>query len=411
MSAKRRLFSGLVLIMGLLSVSLGGCGNRSRPLESVSLAFGCPEPLQEAYGPLVDAFNETYPDVTVEFLDQGEYLNSGDLFLNSQYSLNELTSNGGVLALDPYVTAAKDFDRDDFYPGLLEAFTRQGKLWAVPASADPIMIFYNRALFDEAGVSYPTSAWTDADFLEAAQATTDVDAQTFGYVSTPHLPDASIFVYQQGGRLVDDLQDPTRVTFDEPATIEAVTWYADLVNRHDVAPTPRQRRVMFPGQQGVYQGILEERAAMWMGYFSERGGRYWPIEWFDHWGMVPLPRHGQSLASFADTQAFFISADAEDPDAVWVLIDFLSEQSTAAGVPARRSVVESDQYAAQVGDEIAVMARAAMDSAVVLPADVQGLEAVFDAFDDAVAAILRGDASPAEALSEAQQAAEAALGP
>jgi multiple sugar transport system substrate-binding protein len=51
-------------------------------------------------------------------------------------------------------------DLEDFFPGPLEQFEWNGSLWAIPSTAAPEIVFYNKAMFDAAGLDYPTSDWT-----------------------------------------------------------------------------------------------------------------------------------------------------------------------------------------------------------------------------------------------------------
>ena len=47
-------------------------------------------------------------------------------------------------------------------------------------------------------------------------------------------------MYQNGGKIIDDLQNPTKVIYDDPQTIEALQWYDELFILHDAAPTGEQ---------------------------------------------------------------------------------------------------------------------------------------------------------------------------
>ena len=96
--------------------------------------------------------------------------------------------------------------------------------------------------------------------LDAALAVNDPDNDTFGYLSMPQALDPLPFVLQHGGNILDDLQEPTRTTYDDPLTIDAVEWYADLVFEHNVIPTPEQMRAAFPGDDGVYRGVVRGEA-------------------------------------------------------------------------------------------------------------------------------------------------------
>ena len=72
-----------------------------------------------------------------------------------------------------------DADVDDFYPGPLEQFRWQDELWGLPDTAAPELVFYNKAMFDEAGLACPTGIWTFEGMRQAAiQLTPDANGAT-----------------------------------------------------------------------------------------------------------------------------------------------------------------------------------------------------------------------------------------
>jgi multiple sugar transport system substrate-binding protein len=228
------------------------------------------------------------------------------------------------------------------------------------------VMYYNRDLFDQYNVPYPQIGWTWDDFLERAVALRDPDAFVFGY--GPRLPpgDAVLFIYQHGGRIFDDPENPTRTTFDDPLTIEALEWYARLVHDYDAAPSLNQAAHAYgDGSYAIYEGIRTGKVGMWTGALSERGGLGWPFKWKMAWGMVPLPSDAQSWTEVV-VEGYAISSGTEHYDACWEWIAWLSEQVPYRFMPARRSLAESSAYEDQVGAEVAAVARALMEHAYIL---------------------------------------------
>ena len=74
---------------------------------------------------------------------------------------------GAFLDLTPLIAESK-LDLTDFYAGPLAQFQWQEQTWGLPDTAAPDLLFYNKALFDAAGVAYPTDAWTFEDMRQAA---------------------------------------------------------------------------------------------------------------------------------------------------------------------------------------------------------------------------------------------------
>jgi multiple sugar transport system substrate-binding protein len=409
--------SGLTYaVICLLVVPLSGCGGGAIPTpEPVTIVFAHPDLDTEYYEALVQEFSESYPYITVELVSSGT--GDADVFVDSQFAPSELREQDNVLSLDPFIEQDASFDLSDFYPGTVGLFTSEGEVWAIPAGVDVVVMFYNQDLFDQYGVPYPEVGWTWDDFLNRALALRDPDASVFGYAPTDRIVDSLSFIYQHGGRIFDDLQNPTRTTFDDPLTIEALEWYASLIHEHNVAPTQKQLYDEDLGGAGsVVIGVYMNKVGLWTGWFSERGGGRrasdtWPGEWKMRWGAVPLPRDAQS-ATLTSVEGYFISSQAQHPDACWQWISFLSEQMSSDVqhprrlMPARKSLAESTAYEQQVGSDVAAVARVSMESAMVPSPRLVELGGVWGIFWRALDAITNGRSTPEEAMISAQQEAE-----
>lgn len=405
-------------IVSLLSFALTGCCESvavPTPVP-VTITFAFPSFDTTAYRPLVEEFNTTYPHITIELFplrrsNDGLDMTTIDVLVGNQYDAIEFRERGDILDLSPILANDLSFDSTDFHPGVLETFTGAGRIWAIPSGVDPLVMYYNKELFDGVDAPYPQRGWTWDGFLEAALAVNDPYNDTFGYFSMPQASDPLPFVFQHGGNIVDDLQEPTHTTYDDPLTVEAVEWYADLVLRHNVIPTPEQMRTAFPGEDGVFHAVSQGEAGMWVGTLSERGGMTWRRRpWPTEWGVVSLPRDVQSL-TLIDAEGFFISSHTQDREACWRWVKFLSERPSYRLVPARRSVLASDAYEQEVGTEVAVAARDSLANAVMISPRLAGFgEVIEETFFPAIEDVLARKATPEEALTSAQRQAENLIG-
>jgi len=392
----------LVAVLTCLAALLG-CG-KTAPTptpDPVTISFAHPVKDGEFYGDALSAFSDEYPHITVQLqpTSLGEFENiaqatKADTFVvYPQTQLAELLENGTLLDLAPLIEQDDTFDLSDLYPSALEQCTIDGRRWAIPAGIDVVVLFYNQGLFDRSHVPHPEIGWTWAEFLHTAQALRSLDDEVYAYLADPFL--AVLAVYQHGGQIVDDLRHPTRTTFDDPLTIEAVQWYADLVQVHDVAPPPST--LLSP-----VEGWVDEKVAMMAMSFDQRDETErvgWSGEWPAQWGMVPLPGDARS-ATMALVEGYAISAQAAHPEACWQWIAFLSEQVAPASVPARRSIVESGAYREQVGAQTADVVQAILEDAQLVYLRDRELLQVFVG---AVAQVLEGEATAAEAMQWAQE--------
>ena len=274
----------------LCAVLLSACAGATPTPEPATITFAGTSSDSAVFDAWVEEFHDSHPYIAVE-LKTGEP-EDADVFRTSHFALAELLEQEDVLNLGPFVEQDPSADPSDFYPGTVGLFTVRGQVWALPAGVDVMVVFYNRDLFDRYGVPYPQMGWTWDDFLATAMAIRDPGDAVFGYAPVDPIMDALSFIYGRGGRIFDDLADPTRTTYDDPATIEALEWHTALIQPHNVAPTREQeRQASFGGtaRAGVYRG----KVAMWLGWLSDRGGSTspggdWPGEWEMRWGVVPM---------------------------------------------------------------------------------------------------------------------------
>ena len=134
---------------------------------------------QPAVTQLVEAFEAANPDIKVEIIDvpSADYttklsvmLNGGSdvdaFYIKDADTMIGLAQKGQLADLTPYIEA-DGIDLADFN-GLAENFNVDGKQYAMPARTDYYIMYYNKDVFDAAGVAYPSNDWTWADFEEIA---------------------------------------------------------------------------------------------------------------------------------------------------------------------------------------------------------------------------------------------------
>ena len=121
-------------------------------------------------------------------------------------------------------------ERRTLEPKSLDALRYDDALLALPVSQGTLTMLYNKHLFDEAGVAYPTDDWDTDDFLRiAAELSTD-DVKG---IALPLKWSYWFIPFQTGfgGRPFDEDGNPS---LDSPGTEQAAEWFLDLERVHDV---------------------------------------------------------------------------------------------------------------------------------------------------------------------------------
>ena len=148
-----------------------------------------------------------------------------------------------------------------------------GRIYGYGTNASADAMWFNKTLFEKAGVPFPTGVKTWQEFVPLAQKLTirdeDGKAQQFGLLfdwSGSWLQ----FVDQWGGRLYSE--DGTRCTLDSPESVGALSFMHDLIYKYKVTPSPVEEAAMAT-QGGWGSGTITlfgaGKGAMAL------GGRWW----------------------------------------------------------------------------------------------------------------------------------------
>lgn len=187
-------------------------------------------------GPYSDPNAEQFRDfeVLMEWLGELE----ADLVTLWPDEIRALGEMGVLLPLDRFggVDGA-DFEKE-FYAPVLEPFRANGALYALPADAFPLMLFYDADYFAQMGVAPPDETWDWDTLVENALKLTQREED--GTVSRWGLTTHQNFfpwwaLWQNEAEMADALTLQCRL--QEPAAIEALAFFHGLMHSHGVSPT------------------------------------------------------------------------------------------------------------------------------------------------------------------------------
>jgi multiple sugar transport system substrate-binding protein len=242
---KRRDVLAIVAIVGLLGAACtggddggGSTGATVSPAGSVTLTFwhGYTDAEADSLNALLGEWNTANPDIQIEplFVNNDKALQKLTVALQGgeppdityQYgsSLPQLAEAPGLVDLTAW-TQQSDVDWEDFVQGARDAATFEGAVLGVPALIDNLAVVYNKTLFDEAGLGYPSDQWTWDDFRAAAKALTDPAQKRFGFSYPMDASEDSVWHYdpllwQNGGSILTE--DGTQAAFNSPEGVEAL---------------------------------------------------------------------------------------------------------------------------------------------------------------------------------------------
>lgn len=348
-----------LIIFSLFSL-VAACQSRGNGRHVSFMVFGDPAERQ-AYLDLVAAFHETHPEIEVEVThipSASDYRTRlatefaagtpPDVTLMNYRRYASFAANGLLEPVGPYLAKSSLIQPEDFYPITIESFTWQGEIMCIPQNISSLVVYYNRDMFDAAGVPYPAADWTWDVFVQTAKALTqdyDGDGQMdqYGLGIDPSLFRLAPFIWQNDGPIVDDLDNPVHLTLSRFPSLEALQWFVDLRQVHGVVPTRVEETAMDSEAR-----FVAGSTAMFLN--SRRGTpTYREIDSFI-WDVAPLPR-GKSEVGILHSDAYCLSATTADKEAAWTFIEYANSvegQTTIAGsgrtVPSLIAVAESDAF-------------------------------------------------------------------
>ena len=132
---------------------------------------------------------------------------------------------GCIQDLTPYIEET-GLDLSDLNENVMKIYTYQDHVYAIPKDVDGVAIYYNKALFDAAGVAYPDSSWDIDQFCETARALTKDGV--VGYTNSTSDRIWTDFILSNGGKLYNE--DGTVATVNGEASVEIVQKLLDLMN-------------------------------------------------------------------------------------------------------------------------------------------------------------------------------------
>lgn len=275
---------------------------------------------------IVDAFEEENPDITVEvqtapYSDYFTQLQT-DLAAGTQADVFDVDAGSFPnIAANGVLAPLEDFDASAYRESVLDIYNVDGVQYGLPTSFSDVVLFYNKELFDAAGVDYPTSDWTWADEKAAAEKLTDAASGAWGDYQPISYYEYYKAVDQAGGSFLNE--DGTEAAFDSEAGLAAAEWLAGksgtvMPTAADGAGTPDFDTNLFKdGKLAMWH------TGIWM--ISLVGDL--PFEW----DIAVEPGDAQQ-ASATFSNAVVVSESSEHKEAAQKWAEFLTSSKTMVDV-------------------------------------------------------------------------------
>jgi len=326
---KKLAATAALAVAALATVGMSGCsasgsdGGKTTITYSNFISNGGNE---KNLATIVSAFEKANPDITVKVstTDYANYFTKlqTDLSAGTQSDVFDVDLGSyGNLQADGVLAPLDGVDAKAYRTSVLDTYKTDGKQYGLPTSFSNVVLFYNKDLFDKAGVKYPTDSWTWADEEAAAKKLTDKAAGVWGDYQPITYNEYYKTVQQAGGSFLT--KDGKKSAFDSDAGTKAADWLAGksgvtMPSAADGAGTPDFDSNLFKdGKLAMWH------TGIWM--FSTLGKL--PFGWD-----VAVEPGDTQKASATFSNAVAVSNDSKHKDAAQKFATYLSSSKTMVDV-------------------------------------------------------------------------------
>lgn len=277
-----------------------------------------------------------------------------DLFYMDRFLAAEFAARGVVEPLQDRLAASKGFSADNIWSVLMDDVTLNGSVYGIPYATDVRSLYWNKQLFEGAGLdpNTPPATWE-----EQLQMATEIykasNGAKIGYSPASGNPPGflqwMICLWQLGGDFAN--ADVTKVAFNNDAGVDAMQHLLDLFDAQGgYDAVINQTSALSSGPTGVDVFTLGNAGMQVanVGYpvaLNQFGGDV-------DWSIAPLPiPEGGQKANYNGGFALVIPKGAKNPDGAWKVIEWMMDKQNQATVsvkenliPGRQDVAESDLY-------------------------------------------------------------------
>lgn len=240
-----------------------------------------------------------------------------DIFFMRDFEMPIFVQKGAILALDEFIQNDKEFDINDFHKILIDSYSMNGKIYGLPGSFTTGVIFYNKDIFERAGIEPPHKSLKWNELLKLAQRLTIKQnniVQQFGLVLEYY--DWLTFILQNKGEIFT--QDKKKCIIYSNEAIEAIKFLKSLFAKYHIMPNSSDLQ-----QSEAYQLFMTGRAAMFT------GGR-WYTTIFNQikdfkWSILPF-FYNKQKATRLDSHSWVISRRTKNPEICWKFLKYLTSR-------------------------------------------------------------------------------------
>lgn len=431
----RRIVAGAVATAASLALALSACSSGSVTGNSggsgktqITVWYSSSGAQATEVNKLVAEYNSSQSSVEV----QTQYAASSDQF--DAKLINALKNNTGpnlvlgdstpqqagqviqtgkVVSLDSYLSASDStITTSSLTPGMLSTGTFSGKVYTLPTDIGDYAIVYNKKMFADAGITGLPTTW--AQLAADAKILTKGTTQYGMYlpIGTGEWP---VFTWQAmlwsaGGEFLNS--DNTKVEFNSPAGVQALTAWTDMLKNGTAYPQSLQSSTDNGGTVAMSAGkaAMAINGAYNLATLDQALGK-------DNVGVFALPGINTPAMNLGTNNSYILKGSKKVQDASWKFLEWWLKPSVEARwdiatglLPANTATADDATWKSYLKANPRIAAFAAELSYAKARPSITQYGAVSAALSEQLQAAMLLKTSPSDALATAASQAQAALG-
>lgn len=439
---RRKLAMVTAASLAVSALALGGCGGGSASGNGTAESGGASDGNGDAlhltfYYPvnvggsaaqliekICDDFNEENPDIVVEPIYTGNYddtvtkiqtaVQGGtppDVFVSLATQRFTMASTGMARPLDDLIAADGEEGKayiEDFLPGFMEDSYVDGQIYSIPFQRSTMVLFYNKDAFREVGLDPEKAPETWDELVEYGQKLTNDNRYGVGIALNSGSAQWAFTAYclqnsVNGENLMSD--DGKQVMFDTPENVEALQFWLDLQNKYQIMAPGIVQWTDLPTQFLAGEVAMIYHTTGNMANISQNAE-------FE-FGTAFLPGSKRQAAPTGGGNLYISNGISEERvQAAWKFIKFVTDTERAAQwsldtgyVATRESCFQTDLMKNYY--EELPQAKVAYEQIDIAKPELTTYNAaeIWRVLNDNIQSAVVGDASPEEALKNAQEQA------
>ena len=337
------------------TAAVAACGSYAGPPVTITYAMWGDTTELANQQKIVDAFKVLNPNITVKVSvsDWTTYWdklqtdlaggNAPDVFLMDGPLYPDYQTRDQLLDLSPLI-ARDGFDLSQLVDLAVQDFTAaDGHQYGLPRDLNTIALFYNKTMFDAAGLPYPDGTWDWSKLVEVAKKLTktsgNATSQWGFYTETSDMENYwSSLVWQAGGDILSP--DKKSVLIDSAQAAAGIQFLQDLIYKDKVMQQPVAGGTGDAFENG--QAAMEANGSWLVPTHLAAGIDF---------GVAPLPKGPAGQATSVNPSGVVVYKGTRSPDAAWEFVKCYTGPklqamvaSLKASMPANKQVL-ADQYA------------------------------------------------------------------